>query len=39
MEQLRKEQKRLAAEFGKLAAELTERRGAAARKLEKKVEE
>jgi DNA repair protein RecN (Recombination protein N) len=39
MEQLRKEQKRLAAEFGKLAAELTEGRGAAARKLEKKVEE
>jgi DNA repair protein RecN (Recombination protein N) len=39
MEQLRKEQKRLAAEFGKLAAELTESRGAAARKLEKKVEQ
>jgi DNA repair protein RecN (Recombination protein N) len=39
MEQLRKEQKRLAAEFGKLAAELTEGRGAAARKLEKKVEQ
>jgi DNA repair protein RecN (Recombination protein N) len=39
MEQLRKEQKRLAAEFGKLAAELTERRAAAARKLEKKVED
>ena len=34
MEQLRKEQKRLAAEFGKLAAELTERRRAAGRKLE-----
>ena len=39
MEQLRKEQKRLAAEFGKLADELTEGRGAAARKLEKKVEQ
>jgi len=38
MEQLRKEQKRLAAEFGKLAAELTERRRAAGRKLEKQVE-
>ncbi|MGD0498804.1 MAG: DNA repair protein RecN [Bryobacteraceae bacterium] len=38
MEQLRKERKRLAAEFEKLAAELTARRAAAARKLEKKVE-
>jgi DNA repair protein RecN (Recombination protein N) len=39
MEQLRKERTRLAAEFGKLATELTDRRTAAARKLEKKVEE
>ncbi|HUP03428.1 MAG TPA: DNA repair protein RecN [Bryobacteraceae bacterium] len=39
MEWLRKEQKRLGAEFEKAAAELTERRTAAARKLEKKVEE
>jgi len=38
MEQLRKEQKRLAADFGKLAGELTERRGSAARKLERQVE-
>src|SRR5208283_2940029 len=38
MEQLRKDQKRLGAGFAKLAAELTEGRGAAARKLEKKVE-
>ena len=38
MEQLRKEQAKLAAEFEKLAAELTERRAAAARKLEKRVE-
>jgi DNA repair protein RecN (Recombination protein N) len=38
MEELGKLQKRLAGEFEKLAAELTERRGAAARKLEKKVE-
>ena len=38
MEQLRKEQKRLAAEFGKLAEELTERRDAAAHKLEQQVE-
>jgi DNA repair protein RecN (Recombination protein N) len=38
MEELRKEQKRLSAEFEKLAAELRERRGAAARKLEKRVE-
>ncbi|HLK66395.1 MAG TPA: DNA repair protein RecN [Bryobacteraceae bacterium] len=37
MEVLRKEQKRLAAEFEKLAAELTEKRGAAGRKLEKRV--
>lgn len=38
MEELRKAQNRLAGEFGKLAAELTERRAVAARKLEKKVE-
>jgi len=38
IEQLRKEQKRLAAEFAKLAAELTDRRQIAARKLEKQVE-
>lgn len=38
MEELRAAQKRLAGEFAKLAAELTERRAAAARRLEKKVE-
>jgi DNA repair protein RecN (Recombination protein N) len=38
MEQLRKDHRRLAAEFEKLAAELTERRRAAARRLEKRVE-
>jgi DNA repair protein RecN (Recombination protein N) len=38
MDQLRKEQKLLAAEFGKLAAELTGQRQAEARKLEKRVE-
>jgi DNA repair protein RecN (Recombination protein N) len=38
MDQLRKEQKRLAAEFGKLAAELTGQRQAEARKLEQRVE-
>jgi DNA repair protein RecN (Recombination protein N) len=38
MDELRKERKRLAAEFEKLAAELTGRRGSAARKLEKRVE-
>ncbi len=38
MDQLRKERSRLAAEFEKLAAELTARRAAAARKLEKRVE-
>jgi DNA repair protein RecN (Recombination protein N) len=38
MEQLRTAQKRLAGEFEKLAAELTARRTAAARKLEKRVE-
>lgn len=38
MDQLRKEQKGLAAEFGKLAAELTGQRQAEARKLEKRVE-
>jgi DNA repair protein RecN (Recombination protein N) len=38
METLRKERKRLAAEYEKLAAELTERRAAAARRLEKRVE-
>ena len=38
MEELRQQQKRLAAEFEKLAAELTARRSVAARKLEKKVE-
>ncbi len=38
METLRKERKRLAMEFEKLAAELTERRAAAGRKLEKRVE-
>jgi len=36
MEELRQERKRLAADFDKLAAELTERRGSAARKLEKR---
>jgi len=39
MEQLRKQRARLAAEFAKLAAELTERRTVAARRLEKKVED
>ncbi|HEX3746298.1 MAG TPA: DNA repair protein RecN [Bryobacteraceae bacterium] len=38
MEELRREQKRVASEFEKLAADLTARRLAAARKLEKKVE-
>ena len=38
MEELRKEQKRLAADFEKLAADLTARRASAARKLEKRVE-
>ena len=38
MEELRRQQKRLADEFEKLAADLTARRAAAARKLEKKVE-
>ena len=38
MEQLRQDQKRLAAEFGKLAAELTAGRQAAGRNLEKQVE-
>jgi len=38
MEELRQTQKRLAADFEKLAAELTDRRAAAARKLEKRVE-
>ena len=38
MDELRRAQARLAGEFGKLSAELTERRAAAARKLEKKVE-
>jgi DNA repair protein RecN (Recombination protein N) len=38
MEELRKEHARLAQEFGKLAADLTARRGLAARKLEKRVE-
>ena len=38
MEALRKERKRLAAEFEASAGELTERRKAAARKLEKRVE-
>lgn len=38
MEQLRKEQKRLASAFGKLAAELSERRRAAGSKLQKQVE-
>ena len=38
MEELRREQKRLAGEFEKLAADLTARRVSAARKLEKKVE-
>jgi DNA repair protein RecN (Recombination protein N) len=38
MEKLRKEQKRLAAEFEKTAAELTAVRKAAARRLEKRVE-
>ena len=38
MEELRREQKRAAGEFEKLAADLTARRAAAARKLEKKVE-
>ncbi len=38
MEELRREQKRLAGEFEKLAAELSARRNAVARKLEKRVE-
>jgi DNA repair protein RecN (Recombination protein N) len=38
MERLRKERKRLSAEFEKLASELTQRRSAAARKLETRVE-
>jgi len=38
MEELRKERKRLSEEFEKLAAGLTERRRASARKLEKRVE-
>jgi DNA repair protein RecN (Recombination protein N) len=38
MEELRRAQKRLAGEFEKLAAELSERRRTAARKLEKRVE-
>ena len=38
MEELRQQQARLAADFEKLAAELTARRAAAARKLEKRVE-
>ena len=38
MEELRRQQKRMADEFEKLAADLTGRRTAAARKLEKKVE-
>ena len=38
MEELRREQKRAAGDFEKLAADLTARRAAAARKLEKKVE-
>jgi DNA repair protein RecN (Recombination protein N) len=38
MEQLRTAQKKLAQEFATIAAELTERRTAAARKLEKRVE-
>jgi DNA repair protein RecN (Recombination protein N) len=38
MEELRREQKRVAGEFEKQAAELTARRMSAARKLEKKVE-
>jgi DNA repair protein RecN (Recombination protein N) len=38
MEELRKERKRLASDFDNLAAELTGRRGSAARKLEKRVE-
>ena len=38
MEELRQERKRLAADFDKLAGELTGRRGSAARKLEKRVE-
>ncbi|MGB7761525.1 MAG: DNA repair protein RecN [Bryobacteraceae bacterium] len=37
MEELRREQARLAAEFARLAAELTGRRTAAARKIEKRV--
>ena len=37
MEKLKREQARLAAEFGKRAADLSERRAAAARKLEKRV--
>ena len=39
MEELRREQKRLAAEYEKVAGELTDKRKAAARKLEKRVEE
>jgi DNA repair protein RecN (Recombination protein N) len=38
MEALAREQQKLAAEYGTLAGQLTERRAAAARKLEKKVE-
>jgi DNA repair protein RecN (Recombination protein N) len=38
MEELRREQKRVAGEFEKLAADLTARRASAGRKLEKKVE-
>jgi DNA repair protein RecN (Recombination protein N) len=38
MEELRQQQKRLAVEFEKLAADLTSRRTSAARKLEKRVE-
>jgi DNA repair protein RecN (Recombination protein N) len=38
MEELRREQKRVAGEFEQLAADLTARRASAARKLEKKVE-
>jgi DNA repair protein RecN (Recombination protein N) len=38
MEELRREQKRIAGDFEKVAADLSARRSAAARKLEKKVE-
>jgi len=38
MEELRRQQKRLSGEFEKLAAEITAKRSAAARKLEKRVE-